>query len=209
MVLALTEADTLPASELASRARISNATASAHLAKLVAGGLLEADRRGRQRYYRLSSPEVAGVIERLAAISPSHPAQSLREATVGKLVRAARTCYDHLAGRLGVAITDAFHQEGLIVPVDGTYRVTAKGRDRFSELGIEVADLERGRRPLIRPCLDWSEQRPHVAGALPAAFTERMLRLGWLRRLPGSRAVRLSPTGRAELATRFHLVMED
>jgi len=209
MVQALTEVESLPASALASQARISSASASAHLAKLVAGGLLAVQSRGRQRYYRLSGAEVARVVEGLAAISPSPPARSLREATVGELTRAGRTCYDHLAGQLGVAINDALQREGLVLAADGKYRVTAKGRSRFMDLGIDVAELERGRRPLLRPCLDWSERRPHLAGALAAALTERMLRLGWLRRLPTSRAVRLTTKGRAELAERFHVALEE
>jgi DNA-binding transcriptional ArsR family regulator len=209
LVLALTESEALSASELARRAGVSFPTASAHLAKLLAGRLVAVESRGRHRFYRLARPEVARAVEALAAISPPSPVRSLREATVGELIREARTCYDHLAGKLGVALTHALHRGGLIVAVDGTYRVTAKGRRRFSELGIDVAELERGRRPLVRSCLDWSERRPHVAGALPAAFTDRMLRLGWLRRLPTSRAVRLTTKGRAELGERFHLVMEE
>jgi DNA-binding transcriptional ArsR family regulator len=207
VVLALTEVEALPASELARRAKVSNATASAHLARLVAGGLLGVERRGRQRHYRLARPEVARAVEALATISPSPAARSLGEATVGERLREARTCYDHLAGRLGVALYDALRSGRLIRASSGTHGVTPKGRKAFLELGIDVGQLERSRRPSVRACLDWSERRPHLAGGLGAALTERMIQLNWFRRLPTSRAVRLTSTGHAELLERFELVV--
>jgi DNA-binding transcriptional ArsR family regulator len=204
-VIALTEVDALPASELARRAGVSNSTASAHLGKLVEGGLLTVEPRGRHRYYRLSGPEVARAVEALATIAPSLPVRSLREATVGDAIRVARTCYDHLAGQLGVAVADALERRRLIRARNGIYEITPKGGREFSDLGIDLPRLERGRRALARPCLDWSERRPHLAGALGADLTDRMLRLRWIRRLPTSRAVQLTPTGQARLRERFGL----
>ena len=205
LVLALTEMEALSASELAQRSGVSNATASAHLGKLVAGGLLEVESQGRHRFYRLARREVARAVEALAVIAPSPAARSLRQATVGELLRSARTCYDHLAGKLGVAVTDALEGEGLIRAAPGTYRVTPRGRRVFSALGIDVGELQKGRRALARPCLDWSERRAHLAGGLGAALLDRMLRLGWIRRLPSSRAVRVTSLGRGQLLERFQL----
>jgi DNA-binding transcriptional ArsR family regulator len=205
LIVALTEAHALAASELARLAGVSNATASVHLAKLVEGGLLAVEPRGRHRYYRLARPEVARAVEALAAVAPSPPARSLREAIVGEAIRAARTCYDHLAGRLGVAIAEALLRGRWIRGANGTFEPTPKGRKAFADLGIDVTELERSRRALLRPCLDWSERQPHLAGALGAALTSRMLGLRWIRRLPTSRAVRLTHGGEIELRRRFGL----
>jgi hypothetical protein len=142
-------------------------------------------------------------VETLAALAPAPLARSLREATVGEAIRAARTCYDHLAGRLGVALTQALLRGRFIRGTNGTFELTSKGRRAFTDLGIDLTELERSRRAFLRPCLDWSEQRPHLAGALGAALTDRMLGLRWIRRLPTSRAVRLTPTGDSELRKRF------
>jgi DNA-binding transcriptional ArsR family regulator len=208
LVVALTEVDSLAASELARLAGISNATASVHLAKLVDGGLLAVESHGRHRYYRLAGAEVARAVEALALLAPSPPAHSLREATVGEAIRTARTCYAHLAGRLGVTLTEALLRGRLIREANGTFELTSKGRGTLTDLGIDLTELERSRRPLMRPCLDWSEQRPHLAGALGAALTDRMLVLRWIRRLPTSRAVRLTHIGETELRERFALDMQ-
>jgi len=197
-LLSLSEVDGLPATELASRARVPASTASGHLAKLVGAGLVVVERQGRHRYFRLADPAVARALEALAVIAPERPAGSLREATVGEAVREARTCYDHLAGRLGVAVADALVRDGVLQARDGNYVVA--DRSTLDSLGIDVDELARGRRLLARPCLDWSERRYHVAGALGAALAGRLLELGWIERLPGSRAVRVTSAGRAALA---------
>jgi DNA-binding transcriptional ArsR family regulator len=208
LVVALTEVDALAASELARLAGVSNATASVHLAKLLEAGLLAVEPEGRHRYYRLASPEVARAVEALAVLAPSPPVRSLREATVGEAIRAARTCYDHLAGRLGVALTEALLRGRLIRAANGTFELTSKGPRAFTDLGIDLTELERSRRALMRSCMDWSERRSHLAGALGAALTERMLRLRWIRRLPTSRAVRLTHKGETELRKRFAVYVQ-
>jgi DNA-binding transcriptional ArsR family regulator len=204
MLLALLGGDELPARELAARAGVSSSLASSHLGKLTAGGLVIAERRGRNRFYRLADRHIAEAIEALLAIAPDRRARSLRESNRGEAIRQARTCYDHLAGELGVALTDALGRGGMIGSDDDGYAVTATGRRRFAALGIDVEDLRTHARVLTRPCLDWTERRPHLAGSLGAALAARMFELEWIRRRPGTRAVQVTDLGlrrlRAELA---------
>lgn len=196
-LLALSEVDALPATELASRARVPASTASGHLVKLVDAGLVSVEPQGRHRYYRLADPAVARALEALAVIAPERQARSLREATIGEAIREARTCYDHVAGRLGVAIADALVRDGVLQAQETEY-VLADGA-RLAAVGIDVDGLASSRRRLARQCLDWSERRHHVAGALGAALASRLFDLGWIERVPGSRAVRVTDTGRQEL----------
>jgi DNA-binding transcriptional ArsR family regulator len=189
----------LPASELAARARIAPSTASEHLARLVAGGFLATSKNGRHRYYCLADPAVAEAVEALALVAPQPPVRSLREATRSELLRFARTCYDHLAGRVGVALAHGLERERALIREDGNYGLGPKSGARFSALGIDLAELRGERRPLVRGCLDWSEREFHVAGALGAALTERLFELGWIRRRDGNRSVALTEKGRAGL----------
>jgi DNA-binding transcriptional ArsR family regulator len=193
---ALAVGTALPASELAQRAGVSASTASLQLAKLVEGGLLDVDRNGRHRYYRLADPSIATAIESLAVIAPPRPARSLRQARTGSELQAARTCYDHLAGALGVALFEALQRQRLLT---GELEVTKRGAKRLGQLGIDIEELAGRRRPLARRCLDWTERRHHLAGALGAALTKRFLELGWIERLPTSRAVRVTKEGRRAL----------
>jgi DNA-binding transcriptional ArsR family regulator len=205
-LMALSEGRSLPASELARRAGVTASTASIQLTKLVEGGFLATERNGRHRYYSLSDPEVAAAIEALAVIAPRRPASSLKQASRGSELQAARTCYDHLAGVLGVSLLEALRDERLLT---AKLEVTQRGRKRFRELGIDVDRLAGRRRPVTRACLDWTERRHHLAGSLGAAVTSRCFELGWIERLPTSRAVRLTRRGRCEMPTRFRLELPD
>jgi DNA-binding transcriptional ArsR family regulator len=200
MLAALGDGRTLPASALAAEAGVAPSTASGHLARLVDGGLLAAESRGRRRYFRLRGPEVAEALEALARVAPRESVSSLRQATRIDELRAARTCYDHLAGRLGTALMDAFLARGLVADE----HVTAAGAKRFGELGIDL-DAIPGRRPRFRSCLDWSERRPHAAGKLGAALTTRCFELGWVEPLDSTRAVRVTPAGEMGFADAFGL----
>jgi DNA-binding transcriptional ArsR family regulator len=200
MLAALGDGRALPASALAAEADVAPSTASGHLARLVDGGLLAAESRGRRRYFRLEGPEVAEALEAIARIAPSEPVRSLRQATRAEALRLARTCYDHLAGRLGTALMDAMVERGIVA---GEH-VTADGVEALSGLGVDL-DSVPGRRPLFRPCLDWSERRPHAAGKLGAALAGRCFELGWVERLDGTRAVRVTPAGDAAFAEHFGL----
>jgi DNA-binding transcriptional ArsR family regulator len=202
-VLALLGGQELPAGELASRTGASSSLASAHLAKLLESGLVSVRKRGRRRYYRLASPDIARAVETLLAIAPRHSATGLTAVTRGRALQRARTCYDHLAGQLGVALADAFEQQRLIAATDSGWALTSQGERRLGSLGLDVATLRRGRRPLLRPCRDWTERRPHMAGALGQALASRFLDLDWVRRTAASRAVRVTALGERHLLAEF------
>jgi DNA-binding transcriptional ArsR family regulator len=201
LVLALMDDGPLPASDLAARARIAPSTASEHLARLVAGGFLASTKSGRHRYYRLADRAVAEAVEALAVVAPQPQVRSLREATRSELIRYARTCYDHLAGQLGVAIARGLESEAALIRRDGTYALGPNAAAQLAEFGIDLAGLQQQRRQLVRGCLDWSERELHVAGALGAALTERLFALGWIRRSDANRSVELTEDGRTGLNT--------
>jgi DNA-binding transcriptional ArsR family regulator len=199
LLLALMGGRPLTAGELAERANISPSLASSHLSRLLDGGLITVTQTGRRRNYRLAGPAVAEVIEAVLTIAPGRPVSSLRESRQGDAIRFVRTCYDHLAGAVGVALTDSLHQHGLLETSGGGYALTARGDRRLQELGIDVGSLRRRRRAFARPCLDWTERRPHLAGALGSGIAERLLELDWVARVPGGRALRVTPAGEVAL----------
>jgi DNA-binding transcriptional ArsR family regulator len=198
--LALLDGRAWTAGELARHAGVVPSTASAHLNQLVDGGLLTQEHQGRHRYVRLAGPEVAYLIEQLAAhVSTPAPApRPLRGASASRALARARTCYDHLAGRLGVAVTDAMTDRGLIQQGAG-FALTDRGIAWLEALAIDVAALRSARRPLARPCLDWTERRTHLAGAAGAALYRHFLEHAWIERIGSHRAVRLTSAGRTAL----------
>jgi DNA-binding transcriptional ArsR family regulator len=204
MLVALMDGRALTAKELAFAAGVTPQTTSGHLAKLAAAQLLTCIRQGRHRYYRVASPLVARMLESITLVAaieapPRHRPRSPRD----DALRLARTCYDHLAGRLGVAIAGALvAQQAVVLSEDGG-EVTTDGAAFFSDsLGIDLAGIPR-RRAFCRPCLDWSERRPHLAGAIGAALAQRCFALGWIERLRDSRAVAITPHGRSRLRELF------
>lgn len=201
MLDALVGGTALAAGELARVARVTAATASGHLAKLRRAGLVEVVASGRHRYYRLASAEVGHALEALAMVSPARPVRSLRAARTSTAMAYARTCYDHLAGALGVAVHDALVAGGaLAVGTDG-YALTPVGERRLAGLGVDVTGARSARRTFAFPCLDATQRRPHLAGALGAALCRCLLERGWLvRRRTGERALRLTDAGRSGLA---------
>jgi DNA-binding transcriptional ArsR family regulator len=203
---ALIDGRALTATELAWTAGVAPATASEHLTKLVAGGLLSLSRQGRHRYFRLASGEVARMLEAMMVIANrGEPQDASRRATprIDPALREARTCYDHLAGRLGVGIADAMVTRGLIVLGEEAGEVTAAGDAWLAAFGVEVEPARRTRRLLCRPCLDWSERRPHLAGRLGAALCRRCEDLGWVERQRDGRAVRVTAAGRLGFRSEF------
>ena len=197
MVTSLWDGRARPAGELARLAGVTPATASAHLAKLLAGGVLRVETRGRHRFFRLADERVAQAIEALAAILP--PGRAPEAGTMPPL-HLARLCYDHLAGRLGVSVSDALLERGLLLHDDGAYALPAKGRRFFAGFGLAVDELEHARRPLLRSCLDWTERREHLGGALGAALATQLLERDWVRRERGSRTLLVTNAGRRGLA---------
>ena len=198
LVQAVIEDGPLPASELAARAGIAPSTASQHLGRLVGAGFLATSKSGRHRYYRLGDPAVADAIEALAIVAPQPEPRTLREATRGELLREARTCYDHLAGRLGVAVARALEASDVVVRQNGGYAIGPRV-SRLETLEIELERLEGQRRPVIRACLDWSERELHVAGGIGAALAARLFELGWIERREANRSVAVTERGRTLL----------
>ena len=151
--------------------------------------------QGRNRYYELAGAGVADAVEGLSRIAPEPPVRSLKEATRGELLREARTCYDHLAGRLGVALARALEQRRVVVRSNGGYELGESAAPELDRLGIDLDGLAQLRRPLVRGCLDWSERELHVAGAVGAALTARLFELGCLERRDRTRSVALTEAG--------------
>lgn len=186
MLDALATGVALPAGELARRAGVRPATATAHLRRLVEGGLVKVRAQGRNRYHELAGPQVAAALEALAQIAPPAPVRSLRQHSAALKLAEARTCYDHLAGRRGVELRDRLLASGAVRQVnDRDHVMTSRGHGLLLALDIDARRLEASRRMLARSCIDWTERQPHLAGALPAALTARFLELGWLSRGQG------------------------
>ncbi|WP_250005966.1 helix-turn-helix transcriptional regulator [Actinoplanes sp. M2I2] len=196
--LALLDGRAWTAGELARHAGVAPSTATEHLHRLVAGGLLVERRQGRHRYVQLADESAAQLIEDLAARLEPRPAPvtGLRAVTASAALRRGRTCYDHLAGRLGVAVTEAMAGAGML-DVDGGFALTPYGRTVLTS--VTGAELRPGRRPLARGCLDWTERRQHLAGVAGARLCEAALTRRWVTRIGSGRAVRLTPGGESAL----------
>lgn len=203
MLALLLDGRALPASQLAAEASIAPSTASAHLAKLTDGGLIAATKSGRHKYFRLAGPAVAQALEALQVIAAERPAAKRAPDPAGDALRAARTCYDHLAGRLGVAVTDAMLDRDWLTLDGEDFQVRDAGMAAFRDLGIEIDPLRRRRRAFARCCIDWSERRPHLAGSLGAAIAAHGFAAGWLRRLPDTRAIAVTRKGERALRDTF------
>ncbi len=204
MLTVLMDGRALTAKELAFAAHVSPQTTSGHLAKLTQAGLLTLDRQGRHRYFRLASPLVGQMLESVMAVAgpdPS-PAPPWRGS---EALRTARTCYDHLAGRLGVALADALTTAGHVTLSADGGEVTPSGHAFLHDFGAEPAG---GKRVFCRPCLDWSERRPHIAGRLGAALAARCLDLGWIERQRNSRAVTITARGQNGFAGTFGIALQ-
>ncbi len=198
MLQALMSGRALTASELAFHASITAQTASGHLGKLTASGLLGMTKQGRHRYYRLASPLVGRMLESIGAVAAVQGAPRHRPPSrLDDALRNARTCYDHLAGRLGVALADSLQRAGHVTLSEDGGVVTRRGEKFLAEFGIDLAGAASGRRCFCRPCLDWSERRTHLAGALGAKLAERCFDLGWIERVKHSRAVAIPRKGEA------------
>lgn len=189
--------------ELAISAETSAQNISMHLAKLVNADLLTVEKQGRHKYYRLSSQEVAYAIEALANLIPKQKQKKITDNDRYSDVKYCRTCYDHLAGKVGVLIADSLTAQGIIELQDKNYNVSRKGRKFFHDFGLELAELQKQRRHFSKPCLDWSERKYHLAGSLGSALLERMLDLDWIRRTKNSRAMVITSLGQNGLRDKF------
>lgn len=208
ILTALLDGRALPAGELAYAAGITAQTASSHLAKLLDGGLLAVETEGRHRYYRLAGGHVAEALERLSGIHAAGPVRRRALGRQGRELRFCRCCYDHLAGQVGVAVTRGLQERGYLEPApEKRFAVTPAGRAWFAGIGLDVDAVRPTRRGLARQCLDWTERSHHLAGPLGVELLHALCARGWLRRRPASRAVEVTPRGRAELQR--HLGVEE
>jgi DNA-binding transcriptional ArsR family regulator len=196
MVSALLDGRALNASELAAAAQITPQTASSHLAKLTAAGLLSVVRNGRQRQFRLASSAVVAMIEGIVAVALEKRPRYRPLSRQARALSAARICFDHLAGRLSVALTDSLVAQELIVLDDEAAEITTAGVRFLTGFGVELRVGRSIRRRSSRLCLDWTERRPHLAGMVGAALTKRYFELGWMERMQGTHAVLVTPSGR-------------
>ena len=208
MLNALMDGRALTSSELAHAARISRPTASGHLSKLVNARLLTVTTKRRYRYFRIASPSVARMLESIKAVAalelpPRHQPVSREDAAL----RFARTCYDHLAGFVGVAIADALVKKRYLELSDEGAALTSAGVRFLARFGIDLGPL-KGRRVFCRACLDWSERRYHVAGLVGAAICNRCIELGWFVRSHNSRALRITPSGQRGLEQTFQVILQ-
>jgi DNA-binding transcriptional ArsR family regulator len=207
MLLALMDGRALTAGELAYAARVAPQTASAHLSKLVEARLLALEKQGRHRYFRLASPAVAELLEGLMAVAVDGAPRYRPPSRGDEAVRLARTCYDHLAGRLGVALTETLLSRGHIILDNDGGQVTAEGGRFFDRFGLDLACAQTHRRRFCRPCLDWSERRRHLGGAVGAALAGRCFELGWIERTKDSRAVSITAAGRSGFLVTFAIAI--
>ncbi len=208
MLTALLGGQSLSASDLAWHAGVTPQTASGHLARMATARLIAATAMGRHRYYKLASPKVAQMLETIYQVAGDQPVPRRRlPSYVDTAMREARTCYDHLAGELGVAVAQALVAERYLVLNEEAGVVTRRGRGFFGDFGIDLDSVGQQRRCFCRICIDLTERRPHVAGALGAAFCERCFALGWIARMKDSRAVAVTRKGAAGFAERLGITI--
>lgn len=207
MLLALADGRALPATELACRAGISNQTASEHLALMKKLKVLCVEQCGRHRYYRVVSPRIMEALEDMLAVSAEVRLGERPDISRVALLRHARMCYDHLAGRLGVALAEKFQEKKWISLEERDFRVTDSGRHQLGIFGIDWPAIERSRRLFARRCIDWSERKAHIGGAFGAALATRLMELDWIRRSREGRTVYITNDGRKNLTEIFEIDM--
>ena len=205
ILCALLDGRALTAGELAYSAGVSPQTTSGHLAKLTEGKLIGLVKQGRHHYYRLAGPHVGRMLETIMDVAITGPPRYRPRSSREEQLRRARTCYDHLAGRLGVGLTEQLCTRGHLVLADEGGEVTGSGAAFLAEIGVDLARVRAGRRFFCRPCLDWTERRPHLGGAVGAALAGRCFDLGWIERRRGSRGLNITLAGQKGLLEVFGL----
>jgi len=208
MLTAMLDGRYHPASELAYMAGIKPQTASFHLSKMADAGIVSVVQQGRHRYYGIRDPEVARMLESLLSIAPPAEIKSLRQADEDRAIRSARTCYDHLAGKLGIQLTASLLKMGVLDENHQQFEVTASGEAFFKNFRIDLDQARAKRRSFSHKCLDWSERRHHLAGALGSVLLEKLLELKWIERLPKTRAVRVTEEGKKGFKATFGIEVD-
>jgi DNA-binding transcriptional ArsR family regulator len=205
ILAALMGGQALTATELVGAAGVSPQTTSGHLGKLTDGRLIACVKQGRHRYYRIATPRVAEMLEGIMAVVADSPPRHRPPSKLDDAMRHARTCYDHFAGKLGVGLTDTLRTRGHLLLADEGGEITDDGVVFLQEFGVDLAEARRRRRVFCRPCLDWTERRPHLGGSIGAALAQRCFDLKWLQRMRDSRALTVTPAGRRGLSDTFGL----
>jgi DNA-binding transcriptional ArsR family regulator len=208
MLAALMDGRALTALELALAARVTPQTASSHLAKLTEANLLAMEKQGRHRYFRLASPRVAQALESVLTLAGDAPPRHRPVTRIDTEMRTARTCYDHVAGLLGVGIADALVARDAVRIEDDAGELTEEGADFLTRLGVDLTPRAKSKRIFCRPCLDWSERRPHLAGHVGAALCAHFLDADWVRKTRESRALKITPLGQQKFAELFGVDLE-
>lgn len=209
MLLTLMDGRGRTATELADIAETTRSTASFHLAQLVEGKVIRVERQGRHRYFRLARPEVAELLESLLVVSKAPRAATCQLGPRSTHLRQARMCYDHIAGALGIGLIDGLIRSGALLEGSDSFHLTADGERFFDDFGIDVTAARRKRRHFARLCLDWSERRPHLAGALGAALADRLFTLHWIDRDPDGRTLFITTIGQKGFAGVFGVDLPD
>lgn len=205
ILCALLDGRALTASELAYSAGISPQTASGHLAKLARANLIQLAKQGRHRYYRLTGPDIGHMLESIVSVAHAGPPRYRPRSKREEHWRKARTCYDHFAGLLGVGIADKLSAHGHLVLADEGGDITASGEKLLIKLGVDLDRARAGKRVFCRPCLDWTERRPHLGGAIGAALATRCFELGWVERMRDKRGLNITRKGERGLLEVFDL----
>ena len=205
MLAALMGGQALTAGELARHAGVTAQTTSGHLSRLADAQLVTLEKQGRHRYYRLASQEVAQAIDALMAVASAGPKRYRPVGPKDESMRLARTCYDHMAGKLAVTVADVLCDKAYVMLSEGAALVTEEGQRFFCDFGVDLKIDSASKRPLCRTCLDWSERRMHLAGKLGAGLLDRFTVLGWVDRMPDTRALRVTPAGEVGFRTTFGL----
>jgi len=208
MLSALMDGRALTATELAYASGITPQTASGHLSRLTEAKLVEVEKQGRHRYYRLANEHVAHALEALAVLAVHGPPRHRPIGPRDEAMRFARTCYDHLAGRVGVALAQSLLKDGSLVAGREAFEITPSGEARLEKIGLDLASLHKGRRAVASRCLDWSERTPHLGGALGAALMKELESREWVLRAQGTRAVTLSQAGKKGLRAQFSISLD-
>jgi len=194
------------ATELAITANTSPQNMSMHLAKLLDAGLLFVEKQGRHKYYRFANKETAYAIEAMASLIPPAIPQ-INKTDHSSPIKHCRTCYDHLAGKIGVAVAESLLEQEIILNTASEFKISTKGEKWFSDFGINIEDLKKQRRIFLKPCLDWSERKNHIAGSIGSSLLDKMIAEDWLRKTKNSRAVQITGKGEKELLRFFKIVV--
>ncbi|MGO4772383.1 ArsR/SmtB family transcription factor [Flavobacterium sp. W22_SRS_FK3] len=195
------------ATELAIAVQTSPQSLSMHLAKLLAADLLSVEKQGRHKYYKFSNKEVAYAVEEIANLIPKDKISAIKKTENYPPIQFCRTCYDHLAGKIGVALTDSLLEQKIIVEKNNAFEISAVGEKWFSDFGINLEGAQKQKRIFLKPCLDWSERRNHMAGSVGALLLNKMIKEDWLRKTTNSRVITITGKGEKELLKYFQIII--